>query len=103
MEKAFLHILQPDVYRSHCNVLLRHDETTWPSLFFFIAYYATETSEQHPTAFASIVRALRTLRVEQEDLYEEFEQKLSGSFKMLVILQPETENICTLVRQDGEL
>ncbi|KAJ2936900.1 hypothetical protein H1R20_g195, partial [Candolleomyces eurysporus] len=100
VEKAFLHILQPDVCESHREALYRYHPATWPSFFLLMACYALETWKQHPTGFASIVRALKTLRLEKEELYEHLEQKISLLFSSL---WSEAGNISELVRQDGEL
>ncbi|RXW22719.1 hypothetical protein EST38_g3144 [Candolleomyces aberdarensis] len=98
VERAFLHVLHPNVFASHYEDCLRRDDVeTVLVLTMCLHGYAIQTSKHHPTGtgFASIVQALRTLRLEQEELYELLDRDASR--------HQLCENLYELGRQNGEL
>jgi hypothetical protein len=67
-----------------------------------LVLYAIEASKRHPSGFASIVRALRTLRLEQKELYELVERKALG-WEWDNVPLSDLQNMFQLARQNGEL
>jgi hypothetical protein len=85
LDRTILHVLHPDTFKSHINSLCEVSHIggiarVRPLFMGFVAFYVSQAGMDHLTGFVRVVQALRTLRLEQEALYEQFEQYCFRSY-----------------------
>jgi hypothetical protein len=102
MEGAFLHVPQPDFFESHSEHFLQNDPNGPHNEFIHsMVRYMASVYHHRPPGFNSFIQALRRLRLHREELYEQFEQKVSRVF-FRPIDSPLVGYLFNLVRQDSE-